>query len=163
MPRLFLDKSITTGLFSGYSPVAPGTMGAILATAMWIAASCFVTLDLMFFITMWLSVLTTLLSIQPIDRLEKIWGEDPSRVVVDEMVGVWICLLAVPADVEPFGARYWIFVALALALFRLFDIWKPLGVRKMESLGGGWGVMMDDVLAGIYGAVVMVTLRFCGV
>lgn len=160
--RLFFDKFLATGFFSGYSPFAPGTMGALVATVMWVVASMFVDLRTMFLITLWFSVLFTLFSIQPINRLEQIWGEDPSRVVVDEMVGVWICLLAVPFDTELFSTRYWIYVGLAFALFRLFDIWKPLGVRKMESIGGGWGVMMDDVLAGMYGAVVISTLSYFG-
>ena len=73
-------------------------------------------------------------------------------------MGVWICLLAVPN--EPWGAtRFWIYVVMAFALFRLFDIFKPLGIRKMESLPGGWGVMMDDILSGIYGLIVMMVCR----
>ena len=48
---------------------------------------------------------------------------------------------------------------MAFALFRLFDIFKPLGIRKMESLPGGWGVMMDDILSGIYGLIVMMVCR----
>lgn len=157
---LFFDKFLATGFFSGYSPFASGTMGAIVATIMWIIGSCFTELNTLYIITLWCCVLFTLGSIQPINRLEKVWGEDPSRVVVDEMVGVWICLLAVPQDAELFSSRYWIFVCMALALFRLFDIWKPLGVRKMESIGGGWGVMMDDILAGLYGGIVMMTVRY---
>lgn len=160
--RYFFDRLLATGLFSGYSPFAPGTMGAIVATAMWIVASMFLCPETLYIVTLWTLTLTTLASIQPINRLEKVWGEDPSRVVVDEMVGVWICLCAVPTDIELFSTRYWIFASMALALFRLFDIWKPLGVRKMESLGGGWGVMMDDVLAGCYGAIVMMTCRYFG-
>ena len=157
---LFFDKFLATGFFAGYSPFAPGTMGAIVATLMWILSSYFIGLSTLYIITLWCCVLFTLCSIQPINRLEDIWGEDPSRVVVDEMVGVWICLLAVPFNVEAFSNQYWIYVCMALALFRLFDIWKPLGVRKMESLGGGWGVMMDDILAGCYGAIVMMTIRW---
>lgn len=160
--KYFLDRLLATGFFSGYSPFAPGTMGALVATVMWIAVSMFVGLDTLYIITLWTLTLTTLASIEPINRLEKVWGEDPSKVVVDEMVGVWICLLAVPFEAELFSTRYWIYTGLAFVLFRLFDIWKPLGVRKMESLGGGWGVMMDDVLAGCYGAIVMMTCRYFG-
>lgn len=155
----FYDRFLATGFFSGYSPFAPGTMGALVAVVMWVIASMFISYCTMIYATAACICLFTLCSIAPINRLEKVWGEDPSRVVVDEMVGVWICLLAVP-DAETFSSTYWIYTLLAFALFRLFDIWKPLGVRKMESIGGGWGVMMDDILAGVYGALVMLAIRY---
>jgi phosphatidylglycerophosphatase A len=85
--------------------------------------------------------------------MESIWGEDPARVVVDEMVGVWIPLLAV-SD----GNLY--YALLSFILFRLFDIFKPLGIRKMESFKGGVGIMMDDILAGIYSLILLVGLRW---
>lgn len=155
----FFDRFLTTGFFSGYSPFAPGTMGALVATVMWVVASIWLDYTCMLAATAVCIVVFTLASIAPINRLEKVWGEDPSRVVVDEMVGVWICLLLVPRDAALFSTRYWVYVIAAFALFRLFDIWKPLGVRKMESIGGGWGVMMDDILAGVYGAIVMLVIR----
>lgn len=74
-------------------------------------------------------------------KLEPIWGHDPSRIVVDELVGVWVAMLGVPNN--------WQNLLLAFGLFRLFDIWKPLGIRKFEQMPGGWGVMMDDVAAGV--------------
>ena len=86
------------------------------------------------------------------DRLEPYWGEDPSRVVVDEMVGVWIALLAAPAGSIGYGVA-------AFALFRLLDIFKPLGIRRMESLPGGIGVMMDDILAGTYSFILIILAR----
>jgi phosphatidylglycerophosphatase A len=89
------------------------------------------------------------------NRLEPYWGEDPSRVVVDEMVGVWLSLLAVP----PTERGYWYALA-AFVLFRLLDIAKPLGIRRMERLKGGVGVMMDDVLAGVYGFIILIGVRW---
>ncbi len=89
------------------------------------------------------------------NKLESCWGEDPSRVVVDEMVGVWIPLLAVPDN----DRWYWYVIA-AFALFRIFDIVKPLGVRKMENFKGGVGVMMDDVLAGVYSFILIAVARW---
>lgn len=157
----FYDKFLTTGFYSGYSPFAPGTMGALVATTMWIIASIFICYVPLQIATLLCICIFTLISIQPINRLEKTWGEDPSKVVVDEMVGVWICLLAVP-HTELFSLRYWIYTIMAFALFRLFDIWKPLYIRKMEDIQGGWGVMMDDILAGIYGAIVIIICRCCG-
>ena len=80
---------------------------------------------------------------------EQYWGEDPSRVVIDEVVGQWIALLAVPAVFS------WWHVLAAFILFRFFDIVKPLGVRQMENFKSGWGIMADDILAGIYGAIIL--------
>jgi phosphatidylglycerophosphatase A len=67
--------------------------------------------------------------------------EDPGFVVVDEVAGQWIALIGVRAD--------WEHALVALALFRLFDIWKPWPVRLLERLPGGWGIMLDDVAAGV--------------
>ena len=71
------------------------------------------------------------------------------------MVGVWIPLLAVPNDENWF----WYVIA-AFVLFRAFDIAKPLGIRKMESLKDGVGVMMDDVLAGVYSFILLAGARW---
>ena len=75
-------------------------------------------------------------------RVEPAWGKDSSRVVIDEVAGMWITLLFVPLTTPR--------LLVGLALFRIFDIAKPFYIRKMEQLPGGIGVMMDDVLAGIY-------------
>lgn len=95
----------------------------------------------------------TVMGVWATNRLEPFWGEDPSRVVVDEMVGVWIALLAAPSG------NVWYALG-AFALFRLFDIFKPLGIHRMESFPGGIGVMMDDILAGIYSFVVLIGVRW---
>lgn len=148
----FFPVFIGTGFGSGYSPVAPGTAGAAVALLIWLALAGFMSFDVLLFVTAALAVVFTLLGIWSGNILERYWGEDPSKVVVDEMVGVWISLLAVPEG----GCFYPI---LAFVLFRLFDIFKPFGVRKMEKFGGGLGIMMDDILAGFYGAVVILLLR----
>ena len=155
-PRPF-DVFLTTGFYSGYSPFAPGTMGALVATLLWLVGYWLMSFWTLQIATAVCIVLFTLISIQPINRVEKFWGEDPKRVVIDEVVGVWICLLGVPETTD--ATRFWIYVVMAFALFRLFDIFKPLGIRKMESLPGGWGVMMDDILSGIYGLIVMMVCR----
>lgn len=143
---------IATGFGSGFSPIAPGTAGALLATAIWFGLSYLVSFSLLQILTSLLIVLFTVAGIWSANAVEKIWGKDPSRVVVDEMVGVWIALLAAPE-----GNLY--YVLAAFVLFRLFDIFKPLGIRKMESLKGGVGVMMDDILAGIYSFILLIGAR----
>ncbi len=143
---------IASGFGTGFSPFAPGTAGAILATIIWIVLS-FVTPSYLVPITAILIVIFGFLGIWSANVLSPQWGKDPSRVVVDEMVGVWIPLLAV-SD----GNIY--YALAALVLFRLFDIFKPLGIRRMEDLKGGVGVMMDDVLAGVYSFIVLFGLRW---
>lgn len=139
---------IATGFGSGFSPVAPGTAGALLATVLWYIGAGLLSASCLWWLTVACIVFFTLAGIWAANRLEPFWGEDPSKVVVDEMVGVWIALLAAPAGHVGY-------MVAAFALFRLLDIWKPLGVRKMEQLPGGIGVMMDDVLAGIYGYLIL--------
>lgn len=144
---------IATGFGSGFCPVAPGTAGAALATIIWFIISLFISPSALLITTVSLIVLFTLVGIWSTNVLETKWGKDPSRVVVDEMVGVWIALLA--AD-----AGKWYHILIAFALFRLFDIYKPLGIRKMENLKGGVGVMMDDILAGIYSFILLLGIRW---
>lgn len=76
------------------------------------------------------------------NKVDAIWGKDSSKVVIDEVAGMAIALLMVPRNPG--------FVLTSLIAFRFFDIFKPLGVRKLEILPRGWGVMADDVLAGCY-------------
>lgn len=145
-------KFFATGFGSGYAPVAPGTAGAIVGCIIYwfgqklyysqfynsiIFNSCFLLLILAFL----------LIGVKASKHLEKEWGKDPSKIVVDEIVGVWIALLFVP--------NHWQYLLAGFILFRLFDIWKPLYIRKLEHMKNGWGVMMDDVLAGIYANIVL--------
>jgi phosphatidylglycerophosphatase A len=74
--------------------------------------------------------------------------KDPGLVVIDEVVGQWITL----AGATSWNWKSW---TLAFALFRILDIWKPFPARRLESLPGGQGIMADDVMAGIYGALVL--------
>lgn len=143
------DEFIATGFYSGYSKFAPGTMGALVATLLWILPYTLCEYWTLQVFTVFAILFFTFVSIPSINKLEKDWGEDPSKVVVDEMVGVWISLLAVPSQ------GHWLYIVAAFVLFRLFDIFKPLGVRSMERFKGGWGVMLDDILAGVYGAIVV--------
>ena len=76
---------------------------------------------------------------------------DPGFVVIDEVIGQWIALLGSPAD--------WRHGLIALVLFRLFDITKPFPVRQLERLPGGWGIVFDDVAAGLYALGVASLLR----
>jgi phosphatidylglycerophosphatase A len=81
------------------------------------------------------------------NQLEKIWGKDSSRIVIDEVAGMAIGLLFVPVE--------WKYLVASFILFRFFDISKILYVRRLEVLPGGWGVMGDDVLAGVYTNIIL--------
>jgi phosphatidylglycerophosphatase A len=81
------------------------------------------------------------------NRVEKDWGKDSSRVVIDEVAGMCISLLFIPVSIQ--------WVLIGLVLFRFFDIVKPFYIRKAEALPAGWGVMADDVLAGVYSNLVL--------
>ncbi len=149
---------IATGFGSGFSPLAPGTAGAFVASIIWVIL-LFLFSTYIFPITILLICLFTILGIWSSNVLEPVWGKDPSRIVVDEMVGVWIPLLIVNKGELENGTYFW-YVLAAFVLFRLFDIIKPFGVRKMEKLKGGWGIMMDDILAGIYSLLVLFVAKW---
>lgn len=154
-------KLIATGFGVGYSKFAPGTFGALLALAIWLGYAIplhsypafYGFVNITNIITLALIVVFGILGIISTNKVEKIWGKDPSKVVVDEMVGVWIPLLFSVTNM-------WYTYIFAFLLFRFFDIYKPLGIRKLEKLDGGYGVMMDDVLAGVYSAVFVVLVRW---
>lgn len=157
------DVALGTTLGAGFWPWGPGTMGAVAGVALWYVWALLVKVLVADDNTAWVitaaltlafAVSVTLLSIKPINRLETIWGPDPSMVVIDETVGVWLTLVAVPVTME------WQWVLAAFVLFRLFDILKPLGCRWLDrNIHGGWGVMLDDILAGVYGALVIAVVR----
>lgn len=144
---------IASGFGSGFSPFAPGTAGALVAVIIWTVLFYVIPFNILLVATSLLIVLFTAAGIWSADKLESEWGKDPSKVVVDEMVGVWIALLAVPVG------NVW-YILFAFLLFRFFDIFKPLGIRKMEQLEGGIGVMADDILAGIYSFLLLMGVRW---
>jgi phosphatidylglycerophosphatase A len=80
-------------------------------------------------------------------RMETVWEHDSNRIVIDEVLGMMITLAFLPNDI--------LYIITGCVLFRFFDIAKPLGIRKAESLPRGLGVMADDVLAGIYAHLIL--------
>lgn len=116
-----------------------GTFAAIVCCAVWY----WVQTDGNFHQAMIVvTVVITLAGVWSATMVEPGWGKDSSKIVIDEAAGMCISLLFVPVT--------WKYLVAGLLLFRFFDIVKPMFIRRMESLPGGWGVMMDDVLAGIY-------------
>lgn len=149
----FFPTLIGTGFGSGFWPWGPGTCGSVLATAIWLVLSFLLPTDLILSCTtLVLAIVFTIAGTWATARLQPYWGEDPSRVVVDEMVGVWIPLIAVRQG------EYWWALA-ALILFRFFDIVKPLGIRILDRRSGAFYVMADDILGGIYSLICIVIVK----
>ncbi len=145
----FLPMLVGTGFGSGFWPWGPGTAGSVFATVVWFFLGLWLPALQLSVVTLVLAFVFTILGTWATKRLQPYWGEDPSRVVVDEMVGVWIPLVVVgPCD--------WVWALVALVLFRFFDIVKPLGIKKLDRKEGAFWVMGDDILGGIYALIVLV-------
>lgn len=145
-PNLFL-----TFFGAGHSPVAPGTVGTIAAIPVAYIILHYLGLESLAL----LAILITLIGIKETDKYETNGGEhDSSKIVIDEVAGVWftICMIQ---SIEPL----WLQIALAFATFRLFDIWKPSVIGKIDrNMSGGKGVMLDDVLAGFFAGLLSLAI-----
>jgi phosphatidylglycerophosphatase A len=154
------ETAVVTVLYTGFSPIAPGTVASALTCAiLWFAPPLlrWPWALLLIPVTLWGVHLSTraceyfkVVQNSPFAKLRRPNPHegDPDQVVIDEFVGQWITLLAASHNVLSFLG--------AVLVFRLFDITKPLGVRTLEKLPGGWGIMLDDVLAGVWGAILIV-------
>ncbi len=133
---------LAIGLGSGAAPKAPGTFGTLAAVALYLPLS-----QLAWPVYVAIVVASALLGIYLCGKTARDWGvHDHGGIVWDEFVGFWITMLAVP------GTWYW--VVAGFILFRLFDIWKPWPIRLLdEKLHGGLGIMLDDVVAGVFAGV----------
>jgi phosphatidylglycerophosphatase A len=143
-------RFMATGAFSGYAPVAPGTVASFICAIL----AWFLLPDLTTRSTA-LAVLSMLLSLVAFAALaiwaagaaEREYGKDASAIVIDEFAGYLIAVAFLPKSVFVYGA--------AFLLFRLVDIIKPFPAGRAESLPGGLGIVMDDVVAGIYANVLI--------
>ena len=136
--------AVGTFFGAGLLKPGPGTYGSISAVVLWfIAAHVFQVTALMLTVgTVIAAAVVTLIGIPAATIVARESGrEDPGHVVIDEVAGQLIALIAIPAD--------WRHAALSLLLFRFFDILKPPPVRQLERLPKGTGIMLDDVAAGI--------------
>jgi phosphatidylglycerophosphatase A len=131
---------------AGYSPVAPGTVGSLVtAVAIWLLP--FTPLR----IAVTLAVVT-LLGIWSGSRVERVLGrKDPGLIVIDEVAGMLLSVILLPRSIPV--------LVTAFLLFRLFDIWKPFPARESQALSGGMGVMVDDLIAGLYALILVMGAR----
>lgn len=140
-----LARLISTGLGIGYFPIAPGTMGALAILILYWIMPPISTLELLiiiFVLTIVGIYSATLTEEEVKQKLGSEKGVDPKIVIIDEIIGMLITLVAIPKTTK--------YVIAAFLLFRVFDIVKPYPIRKIEKLPTGWGIVFDDVMAGIY-------------
>jgi len=140
---------LATGFGVGYSPLAPGTLGTLIAIPVYYFLSEIpsplyeITLVGFFFLSVWIS-----------ENAEIFFGKkDDQRIVIDEMMGFLIAMLWIPKTTR--------FVIIGFFLFRFFDILKPFPIRHLEKkFKGGFGVVLDDVMAGIYGNIILQIISY---
>lgn len=149
-PRL-----LATSFGAGFLPKAPGTWGAVFAIVLWLPLYFWCQQPVIFWVTFVATVLYTILGTWASTESEKYWGTDPVVACADETVGQWISLL----PLSGIAVTPWWMILISLALFRFFDIFKPLGIRSMEKFPGGYGMMADDILAGLYSCVILIILN----
>jgi len=135
--------AVATWFGCGYSRAAPGTVGSAAAVAIavllaWKPVWYILLAAAVTPLAIWASRVTAL--------ARKV--EDPQSVVVDEVVGQWVALGGA-------ASLNWKWCLAGFLLFRLFDIWKPPPVRRLESLPGGVGIVADDLMAGVYAGLVL--------
>jgi phosphatidylglycerophosphatase A len=136
--RVELSEWLATCFKIGHLPIAPGTWGSLAAVIGWwlwlqyIDPLVFIVLIITIFI---IGVFATNIIIDHTGE------KDPSRVVIDEVAGQWLGLLMLPDGM--------LYIAGAFILFRFLDILKPWPIRQLEQIPKGWGVMLDDMLAGL--------------
>lgn len=146
---------LSTGMGTGFFPVAPGTAGALMALTIWYVLYLYIPIHLLTLVTSGLIVVTIEIGVWTSNVMEKYWGKDPRAVNIDEFVGTWIPLL-----VAPCGEKTWFLALLGFLMFRVIDIVKPLGCKVIdEKCEGGWGVMLDDILAGFYALILTLCVK----
>ncbi len=163
---------IGSGFGSGLSPLAPGTAGAGAAAIIYCALMFLLPADGPFATLLRLLVLAvlilggTVVGVWATGRMSTDANPDPGTAVWDEFVGMWITLIPTAwaswhlssALFAPWWPLWW--VALCFFAFRAFDTLKPWPCRRLEDLHGGWGIMLDDLAAGVWALVVSTLVYF---
>ena len=146
--KLFAAKTLSTCFGIGYFPLAPGTVTSIVVALGYFFLPVLHNPALL----LTLVLLSTCIGIWAGGVMEEHYGNDPSIVTIDELAGQWLALVALPEGVWP--------VLFSLVFFRFFDIAKPGPVDALQRLPGGWGIMLDDLLAGLFANLFVRALLF---
>jgi len=136
------EKILGSGFYSGYFPVASGTVGSLAALIIY-----FIPGFEQWFIIVPLTLIFAAYGIYVGTKFEIVYGKDPAECTIDEIVGMWISLIALPKTI--------LIVVAAFLLWRILDIIKPPPARNLERLEGGIGIMIDDVISGLYTLIIM--------
>nr|MBU1328203.1 phosphatidylglycerophosphatase A [Candidatus Omnitrophota bacterium] len=140
-----LCKTIASVFYIGYLPVAPGTLGSLASLVLYY----FICHDALIMAVVILIVL--ILGFMTTGRVEKIFGEkDPGEIIIDEFAGMLISLYHLPPTMG--------YVVTGFLLFRFFDIVKPKPIKSLEKLKGSTGIMLDDIIAGVYANIILQTI-----
>lgn len=145
----FIDKLISTGLGTGLSPFAPGTVGSLLALLVYAIPGfekIYVMIPVIVVFFAW--------GTYSAGRMENVYGHDPSRVVIDEIVAMWISLLFLPKRL--------ILAVIVFFVFRILDIVKPWPANVFDRRSGGISIMMDDVACGVYANLLLQLYLYFG-
>ena len=138
----FFEKLIGSGFYTGYIPFASGTWGSLAALIIYLIPGFEKPIVIIPAIIVFI-----ILGIFTGNKFDVIYGKDPAECTVDEVVGMWISLLFLP--------KTFLVVTAAFFLWRTFDIIKPSPARQAENLPGGLGIMMDDIIAGLYSLLLL--------
>ena len=157
-------KRLLTSCFGlGWLPIAPGTWGSLPPTAVFAAMAFFGASALSISIVMAAMILLgsfVCVKYAP-DSIAATGKEDPSEVVADEFAGQAVTFLIIAIAISKTGNSY-LGAIPAFLLFRFFDILKPWPIRNLEKLPKGWGILADDLLAGVYAGILLLLLSlFC--
>ncbi|MCU0365273.1 MAG: phosphatidylglycerophosphatase A [Ignavibacteriaceae bacterium] len=141
------EKFIGSGFYTGYSPFISGTVGSLAALIIYLIPG-FEQL----FVIIPSIVIFMVYGIYVGTKFEAEYGKDPAQCTIDEVVGMWISLVGLP--------KTFAIVAIAFILWRILDIIKPPPARNLERLKGGLGIMIDDVISGIYTLIIMLLVVY---
>ena len=131
---------------AGYAPIASGTVGSFVTLVLiwllpWTTFGLLVALVVVTIVGLWAG-----------SRVERVLGrKDPGVIVIDEVAGMLLSVIGLPRSIPV--------LVTAFLLFRVFDIWKPFPARESQALSGGMGVMVDDLIAGLYALILVMGAR----
>jgi len=133
----FIEKFLGSGFYTGYSKKASGTVASVVAASFYLIPGfenpTILLLVISFFIAFGKDIAT---------KFESVYGKDPKECTIDELIGTWISFLFLPKKI-------WYMLA-AFIIWRMLDIYKPFPANRAEKINGGWGILLDDIIAGFY-------------
>jgi phosphatidylglycerophosphatase A len=145
------EKIVGSALFTGYIPFASGTFGSLVAIVIY-----FIPGFEKLFVIIPAIIILFIYGVYVSFKFENIYGKDPGECTVDEVVGTWVALVALPKTI--------LISLTSFLIWRALDIIKPFPAKTSENLKGGWGIMIDDVISGIYTLIIVqVIVHFFGV